>query len=68
MKIYIDCGGVGVDKYFQPAMLTMVEKLTELGYQQEVNLLSIVDPDAKHNEKEWAARAAGFLNFMYGKK
>lgn len=68
MKIYLDCGGEGVDAIFLPRTEDMYKVLMGMGYVEGVDLLYDIDVKAGHNERAWAERFPNFFIFMFGKE
>ncbi|MBA4312632.1 MAG: histidine kinase [Chlorobiaceae bacterium] len=67
IRIYIDNGGVGLDKELQPGCDKMLISLKAIGYSIGKNLEWYLDESAEHNEHAWAARVWRPLLFMYEK-
>jgi predicted alpha/beta superfamily hydrolase len=67
IRIYIDNGGVGLDKELQPGCDKMLISLKSIGYSLNNNLEWYLDANAEHNEHAWAARVWRPLLFMYEK-
>ncbi|MBI5022260.1 MAG: histidine kinase [Ignavibacteriales bacterium] len=66
IRIYIDNGGIGLDKELQPGCDRMLVSLQTIGYSIGKNLEWYLDANAEHNEHAWAARVWRPLLFMYG--
>ena len=54
--IYIDNGGVGLEKKLQPGVDAMLEVLQAKGLKPVIHFKSVQAPDARHNEAAWAKR------------
>lgn len=67
IKIYIDNGGVNLEKKLQPGCDLMVEALQNAGYKQAEDLLWFMALGANHNEKDWSERLWRPLEFFFGK-
>jgi predicted alpha/beta superfamily hydrolase len=67
IRIYIDNGGVGLDKELQSGCDKMLISLKSIGYLIGKNLEWYLDASAEHNEHAWAARVWRPLLFMYEK-
>ncbi len=65
IKIYIDNGGIGIEKDLQPGIDEMLTALEEKGYEENKDLLWIKDSLAEHNESAWAKRVHKFLKFLF---
>lgn len=68
MKLYVDCGGMGVDMIFRPRTEDLHKALLKLGYKEGEDLFYQIDPKASHNEEAWAKRFPTFLKWMYSKE
>ncbi|HOL48873.1 MAG TPA: alpha/beta hydrolase-fold protein, partial [bacterium] len=66
VKIYIDNGGVGLEKRLQPGCDLMLEVLQAKGFELGKNLLWYQDKEASHCEEEWGKRAWMPILFQYG--
>jgi len=66
IKIYIDNGGLGLEKKLQPGCEEMLELLEKQGFVQGENLIWFRDKKAEHNEAAWAKRVWKPLLYMYG--
>lgn len=64
IKIYIDNGGVGLEKELQPGIEETIRFLENSGYKS--NLSVYFDENAEHNENAWAQRVWRPLLFMFG--
>lgn len=67
VRIYIDNGGIGLEKILQPGCDLMLEVLQEKGFKLGKDLLWYQDINAGHSEEEWAKRAWMPLLYMFGK-
>lgn len=67
IKIYIDNGGVGLEKLLQPGIDQMLSFLKDSGYENDKDLFVVIEEEAEHNEPAWAARMAYPLKIMFGK-
>jgi len=66
-RVYLDCGGRGIDMIFVQATRKLREDMLKKGWQEEKDLLYVEDPTADHNEMAWAGRFERFSLFMWGK-
>ncbi|MGE5432174.1 MAG: alpha/beta hydrolase-fold protein [Syntrophomonadaceae bacterium] len=66
LKIYIDNGGVGLEKRLLPGVEETVRVLKEKGYAEGDDLLVYYDKKAEHNEPAWAKRLHIPLQFFFG--
>lgn len=67
LMIYIDNGGVDLEKILQPGVDKMTAILKSKGFEEGKNLLVFIDKDATHNEAAWAKRIHLPLKFFFGK-
>jgi predicted alpha/beta superfamily hydrolase len=67
LMIYIDNGGVDLEKILQPGVDKMTAILKSKGFEEGKNLLVFIDKDATHNEAAWAKRIHLTLKFFFGK-
>ena len=67
LKVYIDCGGIGLESILLPGAAKMISALTKLGYKNEKDYLWLYDKNGEHNESNWALRVWRPLEFLYGK-
>lgn len=65
IKIYIDNGGVGLEKELQPGIDEMLIALKDKGYMENQDLLWVKDSSAEHDEAAWAKRVYRFLEFFF---
>jgi len=63
-KLYLDCGGLDLDKDFLPANEQMKGILEQ---NKLIQLKYLYFPNDKHNEYAWAKRLANPLTFLFGK-
>jgi predicted alpha/beta superfamily hydrolase len=68
IKVYIDCGGVGLDSLLQPGSEMMISTLKGKGYVEGKDYSWFYDRPGEHNEQNWARRVWRPLEFIYGKK
>jgi enterochelin esterase-like enzyme len=68
VKIYIDCGGNGLDSLLHKGALDMVSALKERGFEKGKDYQWFFDKDGEHNEPNWAKRVWRPLMFFYGRK
>jgi enterochelin esterase-like enzyme len=68
IRIYMDVGGVGLEKQLQPGCDAMLHTLEAHGFKMDENLEWYRDPEAEHNERAWSKRVWRPLLFMYGMK
>ena len=66
IKIYMDNGGLGLEKKLQPGCDEMLKFLEKQGFINGENLMWFQDKKAEHNEAAWAKRVWQPLLFMYG--
>ncbi|MBI3195653.1 MAG: histidine kinase, partial [Ignavibacteriae bacterium] len=67
IRLYIDNGGVGLEKELQIGCDLMLPVLRKKGFVDGKNLEWFLDEKAEHNERAWAARLWRPLMFMFGK-
>ncbi len=67
IRIYIDNGGVGLDKQLQNGCDSMLIALRKIGFMDGRDLEWFCDPRAEHNEYAWAKRVWRPLMFMFSK-
>lgn len=67
IKLYIDNGGVGLEKRLQPGITETIELLNKKGYRTGKEIMWYLDENAEHNEAAWASRVWRALLFMFGK-
>lgn len=65
IRIYIDCGGVTLDKRLLPGAELMVKTLKKKGFVEGQNLMWYYSPQAEHNEAAWAKRVWRPLTFLF---
>jgi enterochelin esterase-like enzyme len=68
IKIYIDCGGVGLDSLLLVGAEKMLSALKEKGYKKGKDYTWFFDKTGEHNEQNWARRLWRPLEFFYGIK
>jgi enterochelin esterase-like enzyme len=68
IKIWLDCGTVGVDKIFLPRSREMNAHLLRLGWREGIDLRWMEDERADHNERAWANRLPAILTFLYPRR
>ena len=68
LKVYIDCGGVGLDSLLLVGAEKMLSALKERGYKKGKDYTWFFDKTGEHNEQNWARRLWRPLEFFYGKK
>ena len=68
IKIYIDCGGVGLDSLLLEGTEKMLAALQERGYKKGKDYLWFFDKTGEHNEQNWARRVWRPLEYFYGIK
>ncbi len=67
IRLYIDNGGVGLEKELQIGCDLMLPILRKKGFTDGKNLEWFLDEKAEHNERAWASRLWRPLMFMFGK-
>ena len=67
-KIYIDCGGVGLDSLLLVGAEKMLSALKEKGYKKGKDYTWFFDKIGEHNEQNWARRLWRPLEYFYGTK
>lgn len=65
IKIYIDNGGIGLERQLQPGVDEMLRALENKGFKEGNDLLFFKDSKAEHNESAWAKRVYRFLEFLF---
>jgi len=53
LTIYIDNGGIGLEKMLQLGVDKMVDVLKEKGFKEGKDLFVFIDTAAEHNEAAW---------------
>jgi len=66
-KIYLDCGGRGIDTIFVEAARKLHQDLLKKGWKEGESYLYVEDPSADHNEMAWAKRFERFVLFVWQK-
>jgi enterochelin esterase-like enzyme len=64
LKIYIDCGGTGLDSLLLTGAEKMISALNKKGYK---DYLWYYDKSGEHNETNWAKRVWRPLQFFFNK-
>lgn len=67
LKIYIDNGGVGLEKRLQPGIEEMASALKERGFREDHNLFLYFDEKGEHKESAWAKRFWRPLKIFFGR-
>ena len=67
IRIYMDCGGRGMEARLKKGMDDMRATLKEKGYKEGIDFEYFYDETAEHNEAAWAARVWRPLKFLYTK-
>lgn len=67
IKIYIDNGGIDIDKRLQPGIDEMMELLRKKSFEPGEDFWWYKDKNAPHNEVAWAARFWRPLKYFYKK-
>jgi predicted alpha/beta superfamily hydrolase len=67
IKIYIDDGGIGLEKRLQPGIDSMIVLLNQKQYVDGKDYIFYKDINAEHSEYFWAKRAWRFLEFFFPK-
>jgi predicted alpha/beta superfamily hydrolase len=65
IKVYIDCGGTGLDSLLLTGAKEMISALDKKGYKNNKDYLFFYDKIAEHNEPNWAKRVWRPLEFFY---
>jgi predicted alpha/beta superfamily hydrolase len=65
IRIYIDNGGINIDKKLQPGIDDMLRAIRSLGYKAEADYYWYKDPRAAHNEAAWSQRIRRPLKIFY---
>jgi predicted alpha/beta superfamily hydrolase len=68
VRLYIDNGGVGLEKELAPGCDNMLKSLHSIGFSEGNNLEWFLDANAEHNERAWSNRVWRPLTFMFGIK
>lgn len=66
IRVYMDNGGVGLERRLQKGCDRMLALLPKKGFRKDRDFQWFVDPAAEHNEDAWAARVWRPLVFMFG--
>ena len=66
LRLYLDNGGVGLDRELQSGNDWMLEVLLRKGFVPGRNLVWFQDLSAEHNEAAWAKRAWMPLEYFFG--
>lgn len=67
-KIWIDLGSCEGTLVMEKHVREAAEKLLDLGYEADNELIYFYDPGAAHSEKDWATRLSSPLIHFYGNK
>ncbi|MBI5464471.1 MAG: histidine kinase [Ignavibacteriales bacterium] len=67
IRIYMDCGGVGMEESLKSGMDMMADILAAKGFVEEKDFQVFFDVNADHSERSWAARVWRPLEFMFGR-
>ena len=65
IKIYIDCGGVGLDSILLTGTEKMISALKKKGYRKGKDYEWFFDKTGEHNEQNWARRLWRPLEYLY---
>lgn len=65
IRIYIDNGGIGLEKQLQPGVEETIGVLKNIGYKEGEDLLIYFDKNAEHNEPAWAKRLHIPMQFLF---
>jgi len=68
IKIYIDCGGTGLDTVLLTGTEKMLSALKKKGYREGKDYQWFFDKTGEHNEQHWARRLWRPLEYLYGTK
>jgi predicted alpha/beta superfamily hydrolase len=68
IKIYIYCGGTGLDSLLLGGAEKMLAALKEKGYKKGKDYNWFFDKTGEHNEQNWARRVWRPLEYLYGVK
>ncbi|HEX2866491.1 MAG TPA: alpha/beta hydrolase-fold protein [Ignavibacteriales bacterium] len=66
LRIYIDNGGIALEKRLLPGVDETVSLLKSKGYKEGEDLMVYYDKTAEHNEPAWAKRLHIPLEFLFG--
>jgi len=64
--IYLDNGGVGLERELQPGIDEILTVLKARGYKADSDFVFILDANAKHSEVDWAQRFPKALLLVLG--
>lgn len=67
-KVWIDLGGSEGTLVMEKHVREVTEKLLNLGFEADNELIYFNDPGAVHSEKDWAARLSSQLIHLFGNK
>jgi predicted alpha/beta superfamily hydrolase len=67
LRIYIDNGGVGIEKNLQPGIDSMIEQLNKKDFITNKDLFITIDSTAQHNEAAWAKRVFNPLKIFFNR-
>jgi predicted alpha/beta superfamily hydrolase len=68
IKIYIDCGGTGLDSILLEGTNKMLSALKKKGYRKGKDYQWFFDKTGEHKEGVWARRLWRPLEYLYGSK
>jgi len=66
VRLYMDNGGLGIDRRLQTGTAEMLDILQGLGFEQGRNIVWVRDLEADHNEAAWAKRVWMPLIYFFG--
>ncbi|HLF20200.1 MAG TPA: alpha/beta hydrolase-fold protein [Bacteroidota bacterium] len=67
VRVYMDCGGAGMEARLKPGMDEMRRILLKKSYKEGVDFEYFYDENAEHIERAWAERVWRPLRFLFGK-
>jgi predicted alpha/beta superfamily hydrolase len=67
IKLYLDCGGAGLEARLKPGVDEMALTLKEKGFILNKDLFILYNPVASHNETAWSKRIGPVLKLFFGK-
>ena len=67
LKVYFDCGGIGLDGILVPGVVKMMSTLKAKGYKERINYYWYYDKNGEHNEPNWAKRVWRALQYLFRK-
>ena len=62
---YLYNGGIALDARLQPGMDEMISVLKKKGYREDKDFKVFIDPDARHNERNWAGHFPAALQACF---